>query len=226
MNRSLHNPCSPTFLQNTPNRRCDDAFQRLFLKGAPMASFMRHLFLQTGGELMKTRAEIYGNEAATLLRTVTMYPGLSQQQLLCFHPGKSETAKALLSHLERQGRIFQSDNGGYFPAGYSPKADQALIKAVWVLLDFIQQADYHAPAEFPVKLVFFADGELYEVAYVAHGQEALVCHALRGNKGGSRRIIVVDSPTQIAKIDCPDISGFCTVSQDGQTQYFKKAGGT
>ena len=129
---------------------------------------------------MKTRAEIYGNEAATLLRTVTMYPGLSQQQLLCFHPGKSETAKALLSHLERQGRIFQSDNGGYFPAGYSPKADQALIKAVWVLLDFIQQADYHAPAEFPVKLVFFADGELYEVAYVAHGQEALVCHALRG----------------------------------------------
>ena len=109
---------------------------------------------------MRTRAEIYGNEAATLLRTVTMYPGLSQQQLLCFHPGK------------------------------------------------------------------FADGELYEVAYVAHGQEALVCHALRGNKGGSRRIIVVDSPTQIAKIDCPDISGFCTVSQDGQTQYFKKAGGT
>ena len=65
---------------------------------------------------MKSRAEIYGNEAATLLRTVTMYPGLSQQQLLCFHPGKSETAKALLSHLERQGRIFQSDNGGYFPA--------------------------------------------------------------------------------------------------------------
>ena len=89
---------------------------------------------------MKTRAEIYGNEAATLL--VTMYPGLNMQQLLCFHPGKSETAKALLSHLERQGRIFQSDNGGYFPAGYSPKADQALIKAVWVLLDH-RSVRYH-----------------------------------------------------------------------------------
>ena len=55
---------------------------------------------------MKTRAEIYGNEAADLLRTVTMYPGLSEQQLLCFLPGKEDTAKALLSHLERQGRIF------------------------------------------------------------------------------------------------------------------------
>ena len=52
---------------------------------------------------MKTRAEIYGNEAAALLRIVTMYPGLNMQQLLCFHPGKSETAKTLLSHLERQG---------------------------------------------------------------------------------------------------------------------------
>ena len=48
---------------------------------------------------MKTRAEIYGNEAAALLRIVTMYPGLNMQQLLCFHPGKEETAKALLSHL-------------------------------------------------------------------------------------------------------------------------------
>lgn len=126
---------------------------------------------------MKTRAEIYGNEAADLLRTVTMYPGLSEQQLLCFHPGKEDTAKALLSHLERQGRIFQTESGGYFPAGQSAKIDRALVRAVWVLLDFIQRADYHAPADFPVKIVFFADGELYEVACVEDGQEALVCHA-------------------------------------------------
>ena len=175
---------------------------------------------------MKTRAEIYGNEAADFLRTVTMYPGLSEQQLLCFHPGKEDTAKALLSHLERQGRIFQTESGGYFPAGQSAKIDRALVRAVWVLLDFIQRADYHAPADFPVKLVFFADGELYEVACVEDGQEALVCHALRGNKGGSRRIILVDSPAQIAKINCPGISGFCTVEENGQTHYFKKAGGT
>ena len=89
---------------------------------------------------MKTRAEIYGNEAADLLRTVTMYPGLSEQQLLCFHPGKEDTAKALLSHLERQGRIFQTESGGYFPAGQSAKIDRALVRAVWVLLDFIQRA--------------------------------------------------------------------------------------
>ena len=85
---------------------------------------------------MKTRAEIYGNEAADLLRIVTMYPGLCEHQLLCFHPGKEDTAKALLSHLERQGRIFQTGNGGYFLAGQAPKTDHVLVRAVWVLLDF------------------------------------------------------------------------------------------
>ena len=112
--------------------------------------------------------------------------------------------------------------GGYFPAGIRPKLTRRLSGRCgsW---DFIQRADYHAPADFPVKLVFFADGELYEVACVEDGQEALVCHSLRGNKGGSRRIIVVDSPAQIAKIDCPGISGFCTVSQDGQTYSFQES---
>lgn len=176
---------------------------------------------------MKTRAEIYANEAADLLRIITIYPGLSETQLLHFHPGKEDAVKTLLSHLGRQGRIFHHDSGRYFPAGSPPKADQALVRAVWILLDFIDQADYYAAADFPVKLVFFANGELYEVAYAAEGQEALVSHALKGNKGGSHRIILLDTPSQIPKIDCPGLSVFCTVSADGQTQYFKKkAGGT
>lgn len=75
---------------------------------------------------MKTRAEIYGNEATDLLRIVTMYPGLCEHQLLCFHPGKEDTTKALLSHLERQGRIFQTDGGGYFLAGQTPKLTMRL----------------------------------------------------------------------------------------------------
>ena len=176
---------------------------------------------------MKTRAEIYANEAAGLLRIITIYPGLSETQLLHFHPGKEDAVKTLLSHLGRQGRIFHHDSGRYFPAGSPPKADQALVRAVWILLDFIDQADYHAAADFPVKLVFFANGELYEVAYAAEGQEALVSHALKSNKGGSHRMILLDTPSQIPKIDCPGLSVFCTVSADGQTQYFKKkAGGT
>ena len=113
-----------------------------------------------------------------------MYPGLNMQQLLCFHPGKEEIIKTLLSHLQKQGRIFQTDTGGYFPSGWAAKSDSSLIRAAWVLLDFIGQVEYHAPGDFPVKLIF------------------------------------------IRRIDCPGISGFCTVDAAGQVHYFKKTGGT
>lgn len=175
---------------------------------------------------MKTRAEIYGNEAAALLRIVTMYPGLNMQQLLCFHPDKEEIIKTLLSHLQKQGRIFQTDTGGYFPSGWAAKSDNSLIRAAWVLLDFIGQVEYHAPGDFPAKLIFFANGELYEIVYAASGQEALINHALRDDRSGGRRIILVDNPEDIRRIDCPGISGFCTVDAAGQVHYFKKTGGT
>lgn len=133
---------------------------------------------------MKTRAEIYGNEAADLLRIVTMYPGLCEHQLLCFHPGKEDTAKALLSHLERRAAFFKQTAAGYFLAGKHQKPTMCLIRAVWVLLDFIRRVDYHAPADFPVKLVFFADGELYEIAYIAAGQGGACLPCSAGQQRG------------------------------------------
>ena len=173
---------------------------------------------------LKTRSEIYGQEAADLLRIAAMYPGLNIQQFLGFHPGKEKIVKNLLSHLEKQGRIFQDDCGRYFPSGSSPKVNKGLIQSVWVLLDFIDQVEYHAPADFPVQLVFFAHGELYEVIYAAQGQEALICHALENDKSGSRRILMVDEPPQISQIDCLGIVGFCTVASSGRVQYFKRGG--
>lgn len=89
-------------------------------------------------------------------------------------------------------------------------------------MDFIGQVEYHAPGDFPVKLIFFANGELYEIVYAASGQEALINHALRDDRSGGRRIILVDNPEDIRRIDCPGISGFCTVDAAGQVHYFKK----
>ena len=65
-----------------------------------------------------------------------------------------------------------------------------------------------------------------EIVYAASGQEALINHALRDDRSGGRRIILVDNPEDIRRIDCPGISGFCTVDAAGQVHYFKKTGGT
>lgn len=179
---------------------------------------------------MKTRADIYGQEAMELLREISMYPGLSERQLVQFHPGKEEKIKNLLVHLQRQGRTVLTETGGYFPQGEHKRvADAGLIRSVWILLDFIDRVEFHSPSDFPVKLLFFSAGDVYEVVYVSAGQEPLITQALRQcRQGEGRRIVLVDDAGQIPLLDFPDISGFCTVEPDGTVSYYKKSveGGT
>lgn len=176
---------------------------------------------------IKTRAEIYGNEATELLRFICIYPGLTEDQLCRFIPGKWDKAKNLLTHLKRQGRTVQTGDGRYFPAG-SPDfhIDSGLIRAAWILLDFIDRIEYHSVSDYPVKIIFFLAGELYEIVYTAAGQEALVNHIMQQqDKNDSRRIVLVDTSDQIRNLDFPGISGFCTVDLSGKINYYKKMNG-
>ena len=42
---------------------------------------------------MKTRADIYGIEAVELLRLISMYPGITDGQMLAFFPARPEKIK-------------------------------------------------------------------------------------------------------------------------------------
>ena len=180
-----------------------------------------------GDSHMKTRADIYGQEATELLRLISLYPGLVQCQLAGFFPGKeSAVVYGLLSHLKRQGRAEQSISGGWFPYGKKHQADSGLIQSVWVLLDIIDRVEYHSPGDFPAKVIFFSGGEIYEIVYVAVSQEALIAHALKQDaRQDSRRIVLVEEPDQIPLLDFPGIAGFCTVSSSGQVLYYQRANG-
>lgn len=180
-----------------------------------------------GDSHMKTRADIYGQEATEMLRLISLYPGLIQCQLAGFFPGKdSAVVYGLLSHLKRQGRAEQSISGGWFPYGKKHQADSGLIQSVWVLLDVIDRVEYHSPGDFPAKVIFFSGGEIYEIVYVAVSQEALIAHALKQDaRQDSRRIVLVEEPDQIPLLDFPSIAGFCTVSSSGQVLYYQRANG-
>lgn len=176
---------------------------------------------------MRTRADIYGQEATEMLRIINLYPGLWKQQLSGFFKGKEDTVNNLLSHLERQGRITRDDTGHLFPHGKQiTGTDNSLLRSLWILLDFIDQTEFHSPSEFPVTIIFFADGELYEIIHVACGHEILVAHALQAVKEHiGRRIVLVDEPSQIQSLDFPGICGFCTADSAGQIDYYKKMNG-
>lgn len=172
---------------------------------------------------MKTRAQSYGQEAACLLRDITMYRVMRKEQLLRLYPGKQEKVRNLISYLVRQGRIWECEE--YFCAApeCAREVDLGLLAAVWVLADFIDRVEYHSVAEYPAKIIFFADGEIYEIIHAAQGKDTLLSYVLSSaGEHPSRYLVLVDDPGQIEQLQIPHASGYCTVSPEGDVHYYQK----
>ena len=118
---------------------------------------------------MKTRADLYSHEAVGLLRDITMYRVLEKEQLFRLHPGKRDKIENLLTHLTKQGRIWLVDGRYCASPDCAEQVDRGLLAAVWVLADFIDQVEYHSVSDFPAKIIFFAEGEVYEIIHVEQG---------------------------------------------------------
>ena len=173
---------------------------------------------------MKTREQIYGKEAAGLLRDITTYHCLYRCQLLRLHPGKESKIENLLQYLVRQGRAFYSEaTDCYYDSG-EYVTDPEMLAAAWVLVDFIEKVEYHAAEDMPVKVVFFAEGEVYEVVYASKDKAALIAHALSGKEEqAGKRLVIIESPEQIKTLDIPNTAAYCLVDMSsGAIQYFKK----
>ena len=175
---------------------------------------------------MNTRVDLYANEAGVLLETMATYCTLQTNQLYrLFPPQKSGIIKILLGRYVREQRLFLSEDKRVVSVDAEIPVNRSLIKAFWVLLDFIDKAEYHTAGIFPVLICFFSDGELYEIVHTPSGQEAMISVALsRTEKEPTKRLVVIDSIEQTALITAPETIGYCTVSETGEIQYFKKEG--
>lgn len=173
---------------------------------------------------MKTREQIYGKEAADILRNITTYHYIRHDQFLRLYPGKEDKIENLLSFFVKQGRIFLDKKLGMYHDGTEATPDYEMLAALWVLTDFIDKADYHSSTDFPTKLIFIADGELYEVIYVAPGNEALIEHALAQQPGDAeKRIVIAEETEQFSRFALPDVTAYCTVEMNtGAVQYYKQ----
>jgi hypothetical protein len=173
---------------------------------------------------MKTRDYLYSREAAEVLRIVSTYKTLAYEQILKMFPGKKDKIRTILGHLIKQARVFNNRETGIVSdtedGVNSP--DTELITSFWVLIDFIDRAEYHTIGEFPVKISYFADGEMYEIVYARVGYETGINRAFRDEDNNPpRRIIVLQNLEQAKKITIPNTAGFCIVNDDGQVSYYK-----
>ncbi len=173
---------------------------------------------------MKTREQIYSAEASLLVRDITTYRGIKRQQLLRFYPNKEDKIQILLKSLVRQGRAFYNPSSDTYHSTPQMTLDKEMLAALWVLSDFGDRAEYHSTDTFPTNIVFFADGQIYEIICMPRDMTALILHALgiREKDEGGKKIFIVESAEQMEDIDFAD-AVFCTVDeQTGKVRYFKK----
>ena len=172
---------------------------------------------------MKTRAQIYEREAAALLRDISMYRAMKEEQLLRLYVKNEAKIKNLLAYLVKQKRIVQEGDTYFASPGCVDRTDKSLMAALWVLADFADRVEYHSVGDFPAKIIFFADDEIYEIVHAEQGRETLMAHLLGApGEEPSHYLVLVDAPEQIAELDLPNVCGYCTVSPDGEIQYYQK----
>ncbi len=175
---------------------------------------------------MKTREQIYGREAAELLRLISSYHCVMRDQLVRMFPGKESKLNNLINHLLRQGRIFSNpERADVFFDSPDTEYDSDMISAIWICCDFAERVEYHCAGDYPVKLSFFSDGELYDVIVIPKGKEALVNCAIEVSEDDGKRIVVLEDIGQAEQINVPNIAAFCLVDQiTGKTEYYTLEG--
>lgn len=159
-----------------------------------------------------------------LLQTITMYPGITENQLLLLHSKTQSISdiKSRLAYLRKQRRIIVQENKHFFPSFRKVESDRDnMVKSVWVLLDFIGEAQFHTASHYPIAISFFIKGSEYQIIPIRQDNEAIIEAALEPYlEQHAKRIVIVDTPEQIPQISFPGIVGYCTVNENGKIQYF------
>lgn len=166
---------------------------------------------------------MFVNEASALLAEISMYPGILEKQILQLHPKKEEQIINLLRYLQRHGRIKRDWRESYYPASNNLNSErEAVIRRIWVLLDFMPDVEYHSVSDYPVAISFFIGGEEYQIIHASEGNETTLSAVIAHHKNIiAKRLVLVDDPEQIPYLVFPGVIGYCTATTDGHIKYYK-----
>lgn len=161
-----------------------------------------------------------------LLRVLSMYGPMPQDQFLQLFPDNTSAVENMITRLRKSLRIAITPDRylSLAPADEPPNPD--VLRAVWVLISFGDKVVYHTISDFPTTLTFFSESEVYEVVVVHPGQEPMMNHAFwcLNDAVPPRRIVVLDDPAQVQNIHIYNTAAYCTVAVDGKVSFFKEVG--
>ena len=96
-----------------------------------------------------------------------------------------------------------------------------LIRSFWLVLDFLDDCDYHGAAHFPLMLEMYRSGSVYSVFYCMEGDELVICRSIQPLQQSIcfQPIVLLEDQAQIEKMS--ELNAvFCTVEEHGEVAYF------
>ncbi len=166
-----------------------------------------------------------------LLGIISTYNVVYKRQLyeLFSADGRDKLVGRAIKALEKERRIYVDPYTHMIAmneTSYGAKEEGTLL-ALWVLISLMQQKKIEehflaAKAEYPVRIIFVGDAEIYDIMYVPETDVALVNSLFsRKNIESSGHIVIVETPDYIPAIILDNIIGFCLVKEDGTVEYYK-----
>lgn len=167
-----------------------------------------------------------------VLGLVKRYNTLYKRQIYAFfrQDGRDAYVGKALKALEKEQKIYINPDTRMVAANENSyqAGEPGTMQAVWVLLSLMKQKKIEehflvSREEYPVRIVFVGDAELYDILYISRKDAGLADRMFaKRDMEKSGHIVVVESPEDIPAIDLSGAIGFCTVKEDGEVEYYKK----
>ena len=167
-----------------------------------------------------------------VLSLIKKYNVLYKRQLYAFFEncGKDGRVGRALKALGKDNRIYINPVTRMVAANENSYAarEYGTLQAVWVLISLMKQKKIEehflaAKDEFPVRIIFVVDAEIYDILYIPESDVELVNNLFaRKRIECCGHVAAVESAEYIHRLRIPDVLGFCTVEEDGKIEYYKQ----
>ena len=101
------------------------------------------------------------------------------------------------------------------------KEDEKQILSFWLVLEFLEDCDFHGAAHFPLVLEMYRSGSVYSVFYCMEGDELVIANSINQLRTSIcfQPIVLLEDQAQIEKMS--ELNAvFCTVKEQGEVAYF------
>ena len=156
-----------------------------------------------------------------IVELVSEYQALKIEQVEKYFGLPSETMAKAFRKLVKKGRISLDQEAGIIRAAKDIREDMKLIRSFWLVLDFLEDCDFHGAAHFPLVLEMYRSGSVYSLFYCMEGDELVIANSINQLQTSIcfQPIVLLEDQAQIEKMS--ELNAvFCTVEEHGEVAYF------